>query len=307
MNPFAGLANAIRLMRQPRVRDLAWVILSPPLLAAPTLNQRHPLQASSWAAQPEGLLDWLQRQDANPSELLDWIARRPVRRLGLYYERLWQFVLQQAPGVELLAANLPVREAGHTLGEFDLLLRDDEGLHHLELAVKFYLARNARDSADPAAWLGPGSHDRLDLKLSQMRGPQLALSRTPAARALLGERGLAEPQPAFWLGGYLFQPWPGGCPEPAQAAAGHLRGHWLHQRYWPALLEQTTDACWHSLSRQEWLAPASLPQMPCQLHDISVDWPDRPLLLARLETAPDGRAEEVQRLFVVPDHWPDSV
>ncbi|WP_369603937.1 DUF1853 family protein, partial [Klebsiella quasipneumoniae] len=40
---------------------------------------------------------------------------------------------------ELLAANLPIRRAGHTLGELDMLIRDRDGVHHLELAIKLYL------------------------------------------------------------------------------------------------------------------------------------------------------------------------
>ncbi|WP_265309277.1 DUF1853 family protein, partial [Pseudomonas aeruginosa] len=47
---------------------------------------------------------------------------RDLRSLGLYYEHLWQFALEQAPDVRLIAANLPVRDGGHTLGELDLLL-----------------------------------------------------------------------------------------------------------------------------------------------------------------------------------------
>lgn len=307
MNPFATIAHAPRLLRHPKVRDLAWALVSPPLLAAPALNQRHPLQGSTWATQPQNLLDWLHHQDANPANLLDWLAQRPVQRLGLYYERLWQFALRNAAGVELLAANLPVREAGHTLGEFDLLLQDGEGFHHLELAVKFYLARNAAGTADPAHWLGPGSHDRLDLKLAQMRGPQLALSLTAAAQALLAERDLACPQPGLWLGGYLFEPWPHGCSGPSQAAPDHLRGHWLHQRDWPALRSDSADACWRCLPRLSWLAPASLDDTRLDSADTEQGWrPDRAILLARLEPTPNGHWEEVQRLFVVPDDWPST-
>lgn len=302
MNPFAALAPAVRLLRHPQVRDLAWTIVSPPLLRNPALSQRHPLQASDWASHPNDLLNWLHEQDARPQALLDWLAERPVRRLGLYYERLWQFALHRAAGIELLAANLPVREAGRTIGEFDLLLADAEGCHHLELAVKFYLARSQSCSADPADWLGPGSQDRLDLKLAQMNGPQLALSRRPQSRKLLAERGIPQPQPALWLSGYLFQPWPHGCPPPAHAAPEHLRGHWLHWRDWPAL-RAMHNGCWQRLPRQAWLAPASLDE--AQLADYEqVQQPPQAILLARLEPAADGRWEEVQRLFVVPDHWP---
>ena len=57
----------------------------------------------------------------------------------MYYERLWQYALCQAPDLQLIAANLPIRQNGSTLGELDLLFCDDQGVHHLELAIKLYL------------------------------------------------------------------------------------------------------------------------------------------------------------------------
>ncbi len=160
------------LTQQP-VRDLAWVLLSPPLLDE-GWQQRHPLSASAWWASPDLLADWLRQLDRQPAPLQDWLARHSIRRLGLYYERLWQFALLNAPGVELLAANLPVRQAGHTLGELDLLLRDAEGVFHLELAVKFYLGL-AGDGQAHDRWLGPDSQDRLDLKIAHLCQRQLPL------------------------------------------------------------------------------------------------------------------------------------
>ncbi|CAM5307721.1 hypothetical protein SSTU70S_03703 [Stutzerimonas stutzeri] len=116
------------------------------------------------------------RQDRDPSALHGWLASRSIRRLGLYYERLWQFVLCQVPDVELLAANLPIRQAGHTLGELDLLLRAAEGVHHLELAVKFYLGLDQTEGHRHDHWFGPGSLDRLDLKLAHLRKHRLPLA-----------------------------------------------------------------------------------------------------------------------------------
>jgi len=50
-------------LRTPAVRDLAWALLSPALLAKTTSAQRHPLQASCWMQQPPQLADWLAQQD----------------------------------------------------------------------------------------------------------------------------------------------------------------------------------------------------------------------------------------------------
>jgi hypothetical protein len=86
--------------------------------------------------------------------LLEGLARLSSRRLGLYYEALWQFALRQAPGIELLAANLAIRDGGHTLGELDMLLRDRDGVHHLELAIKLYLGPSTGEGSDPPTGLG---------------------------------------------------------------------------------------------------------------------------------------------------------
>ncbi|NQD95018.1 DUF1853 family protein, partial [Pseudomonas sp. CrR25] len=217
MMPFASLADLPQQLRQPVVRDLAWVLLSPPLLSTTPWPQRHPLSASHWRQAPGALADWLLHLDRDDAALLTWLAQSSVRRLGLYYERLWQFALHAAPGIELLAANLPIRQSGHTLGELDLLLRDDEGVHHLELAIKLYLGPEQGSGEQPTEWLGPGSHDRLDIKLDHLSQHQLPLSARGEARAALAELDLAHAQAALWLGGYLFYPWTNHCAPPRGA------------------------------------------------------------------------------------------
>ena len=132
---FPDLLNLPRQLRHPEVRDLAWVILAPPMLEQTPWPQRHPLAGSAWVQAPEQLERWLRALDSNSEPLQQWLALATTRRLGRYYERLWQFAVQHAPGVELIAANLPIRLGGHTLGELDMVLRDRDGVHHLELAI----------------------------------------------------------------------------------------------------------------------------------------------------------------------------
>ena len=294
-------------LRTPAVRDLAWALLSPALLANTTPGQRHPLQASCWMQQPQQLADWLAQQDKDAGALHAWLAAKPVRRLGLYYERLWQFALHAAPDVEVVAANLPIRQNGQTLGELDLLLRDAEGEHHLELAVKFYLGTDGSDAAD---WLGPGSHDRLDLKLSHLTQHQLPLSARREARATLEELQLGDTRSAFWLGGYLFYPWPGDCSSPRGAAPEHCRGNWLHQRDWDTFAATKPDARWQPLPRLAWLAPALIKTGEAWPADTFQQWlkllrPDaQAQLLVRLEEDHAGDWREVERIFLVNDQWP---
>jgi len=305
MTPFTHLELLPRRLRHPAVRDLAWVLLSAPLLGDAPCRQRHPLAGSAWADEPERLAAWLHALDRDPAPLLAWLTRLASRRLGLYYEHLWQFALQQAPGIELLAANLAIREGGRTLGELDILLRDREGDHHLELAIKLYLGPQAGDGQDPAQWLGPGCHDRLGLKLAHLAGHQLPISAQPHSREALHGLGIEHAQAHLWLGGYLFYSWPGHAEPPAGAHPRHLRGRWLHRRDWPLCAGR-----WQPLARHSWLAPARVEAGSCWAPGQFEHWlqgldevaPAQ--LLVRLEEDEDGAWQEVERVFLVADRWP---
>ena len=63
----------LQRLRTPAVRDLAWTLLSPPLLGQTTKPQRHPLQASAWRHTPELLENWLSGLDSAPDALHAWL------------------------------------------------------------------------------------------------------------------------------------------------------------------------------------------------------------------------------------------
>lgn len=305
-----SLADLPNRLQHPQVRDLAWTILSPSLLSEAPRCQRNPLAASRWNNEPGLLADWLLRQDAEPSILHAWLSLHSTRRLGLYYERLWQYALSQAPDVQLLAANLPIRQNGSTLGELDLLFCDAQGVHHLELAVKFYLGLASDDGSQHSHWLGPGSHDRLDLKLAHMCQHQLPLCTQPATLAVLAELTGRPVQSSFWLGGYLFQPWPQSCTPPLGANPHHLHGRWVRQADWPIYEAEKPGAVWQPIERGAWLAAARV--AAAQRWDASsfADWlasgpaATRAQLLARLEPDASGVWLEQERVFLVADDWP---
>ncbi|CAB5639976.1 DUF1853 domain-containing protein [Pseudomonas plecoglossicida] len=307
MMPFALLHDLPRQLRRPNVRDLAWALLSPPLLSAPPCPQRHPLAGSLWADQPQRLADWLRALDDDDRPLRDWLAQLGSRRLGHYYERLWQFALGQAPGIELLAANLAIREGGRTLGELDVVLRDRDGVHHLELAIKLYLGPE-HPGHDPDTWLGPGCHDRLGSKLAHLARHQLPMSAGAHSREVLARLGVEQVQAHVWLGGYLFYPWPGHAQPPQGANPQHLRGRWLRRRDWV----MGEGEQWQPLQRHAWLAPArveahecwAVEQFAAWLHVLERQAPAQ--LLVRLEQEADGAWQEAERVFLVADSWPST-
>jgi hypothetical protein len=258
---------------------------------------------------PQSLADFLLALDNTPDALSDWLSNPVQRRLGRYYEQLWVFAVEHAPGVEMIAANLPIRINGHTLGELDMLLRDREGDHHVELAIKFYLGPQQGNGRDPAQWLGADSQDRLDLKLAHLSQHQLPMSSRPESREALSALGIEHLNAELWLGGYLLYPWPGHAQSPADAQARHLRGVWLHQRNWPAFVAQCAPGRWQPVPRQAWLAPArydeawsegQLRQWFDELEPVAAVQ-----LLVRLTQTTDGTWQEAERLFLMPDLWPE--
>lgn len=310
MSPFADLGDLPRQLRHPAVRDLAWTLFSPPLLErVGSLRPRHPLQASGWAARPGRLEDWLRELDRQPQALLAQLPATAGNRLGRYYEQLWQFALAQAPDVRLLAANLVIRDGGHTLGEMDLLLEDDDGLQHIELAVKFYLGPAQADGQAARDWLGPGRLDRLDLKLDHLLQQQLRLGELAETRLQLQRLTPKAASASLWLGGYLFYPWPAPCSAPQGAGGQHLHGDWVRRRDWPAW-QAAHPGSWQPLPRMRWLAPAACATDECWSDARLAAWlaelpsDAAPRMLVRL--APDGRGDwqECSRVFLVDDHWP---
>lgn len=310
MTLFPTLTDLPCHLRHPQVRDLAWAILSPPMLSETPWPQRHPLSASGWVDDPRSLADFLLELDTDPAALAEWCSNPVQRRLGRYYEQLWLFAVEHAPGVELIAANLPIRINGHTLGELDMLLRDREGVHHVELAIKFYLGPQQGNGSDPAQWLGADSQDRLDLKLAHLSQHQLPMSSRPESREALSALGVEYLSAELWLGGYLLYPWPGNAQSPTGVHTDHLRGVWLHQREWPAFVAQCSAGRWQPVPRQAWLAPARYDEAwsEAQLRQ----WFDElaPIaavqLLVRLTQTPDGTWQEAERLFLMPDLWPKA-
>lgn len=282
----------------PAVRDLAWSLGSPPLLVCRD-GEAHWPEPAWYRDIQAGFHTHLLQLDRSPGPLLKQLARRPDRRLGTCFERLWHYWLTHNPRYRLLVANLPVRQGGTTLGEFDLIVEDrDTGKTlHWEIALKFYLGLG--DTADAANWCGPARHDRLAIKTRHLLQHQSRLSRQPEARALLSARDLHIDETRVILKGRLFYPAGARLPGPSGCCAAHLRGGWLHAGH----LERQPARHWLVLEKQQWLAPLLKPSGTLLSTPALAEWWHNNTHRQPVCAATFSDSRESGRWFIVPDDW----
>jgi hypothetical protein len=291
--------NAAIPLRDPLVRDLYWALSSAPLLRRTDAALHWP--APDWFGDiTQTYLPELAKLDDNPQPLRAAIEMQKDRRLGNYFETLWHFWLETNDRYRILYANLPVRGADRTLGEFDLLVRDRQTgkTLHWELAVKFYLG--VGDTMRLENWWGPAQHDRLDIKTRRLLNHQSKLSQYPQAAALLQELSIRIDEAWVILKGRLFYPLHRTAIPPPDAEPSHLRGFWAPS----AVFAGFQEALWLPLHRRQWLAPrANIDDSACmRTTDLLAQWRAQPLrgpvCVARVING-----VEIERGFVVPDDW----
>ncbi len=298
----------------PRVRDLAWVMDSPSILSnRPELVSDTHCQTILKSNYP-----WLCEQDRNP-ELFDrWLDKLKSRRLGYYFEYLVEYWLTQCVADKNFASHIRVFDQSRTIGEFDFLFKthDSNCSYHWETAVKYYL--HFESSEEPLRWYGPNARDRLDIKLNRTLNHQLKLGSTPQGRAILHEKGFAEPVAQTFFKGYLFYPltsnWQHPRDLPAYVAPGHLRGWWVRVNEFD--IADNHGDVWFVLPRLEWLAPKIVrSEQDSYLMDrgqlrrfLDKHFSDRqqPLLIAQMQQYLETEWREITRGFVVGANWPNA-
>ncbi|MCG8394419.1 MAG: DUF1853 family protein [Pseudomonadales bacterium] len=260
-------------------RQLVWLVQAPSLLPCPD------------SCRDAGTL--LQREYQHAPQLIQQAAERLAdqpqpRRLGLLFEAWVAALIDAAPTLTLLGRNLPIRDDGTTLGELDMVVRDEHSgeIHHWELALKFYLATATQ-------WYGPNSHDTLERKARHLFHSQLPRSDHPAAKRLLTERGWPLSGRVLLTRGRLFY----HCDQPRQGqqpTADHERGWWLPSNALP-------NTHWQVLDRSDWPTPF--------MSDKSTSFIDTPTLIDYVESR--SRPLMVLQVhhdtpgFVVPVSWPN--
>lgn len=297
------------------VRDLAWACFSPPLFDSALLSAGKPGIGNCALELTEQRQLWLRGVDETPRALQQHLQKRHNKRLGLYFESLWHFFLQCDAEVDLIAHNLPIRDGGKTLGEFDCLYYCHRRRRyvHLELAVKYYLShrRNSvnRGRSEWREWLGPGNTDHLDRKINHLFGHQITLGDHPAARSALQALGISSYGREVEIKGYLFQSLSDPLGTPPGYNGQNSLCRWLNVSELPEYLAVTRADSFALLDKTHWLAPAE-----AQCHDDSLRYSaelrkqlarhfsefGRPVLIAAF----DRSGRESQRFFVTGPNWP---
>lgn len=305
----AILQTLLDTLRVPAVRDLAWLLLSADLLRAQPLvgALATPFDTPHEAS---ATIDWLRALDADPAELQRELAAMHISRLGRYAERLLGWFLRHGPAARLVAAGVPLRRSGVTLGECDFLVQTRQGARlHWELAVKCYL--HAGDGRGQLAdYVGPNLKDRFDLKLAHLLNHQLPLS----AREEFASLGYGGPwTPQMFVKGWLFYRHGESPADPAALDPSHGRGWWVRRSDWPAFAVAHAQT-WRTLPRLEWLAPrrhepgateeAGMAFVDAQTLAAQISHQHGPTMVAAFANGSAGGWLERSRGFIVPDDWP---
>jgi len=241
----------------PAVRDLAWAIVSPGLVDPSYPAYLNRVVDDAWCnTQVQRSYDWLAGLDQEPLPLHQFVAARPTRRLGHYFETLIAFWLTHMPDTQIIATNLQVQDDQRTLGEYDFLFRNASGeVCHWEAAIKFYLQVEA--STEQRSFIGPGTRDRLDLKLGRIFEHQLRLGHTPAGSNALPQGVRLDKTQAF-IKGYLFYHEATLVKFAiAGVSANHLLGWWIRHSS-ESVPQTSSDSRWIIPPRLHWLAPGRL-------------------------------------------------
>lgn len=157
--------------KHPWVRQLCFAIASPNILSAtpnaPLMGQHFDWHSDDfWIQHYKHYLPRLRALDQHPEPLVQFFSSLKSTRLGLRFEYLIWFWLQDSAyhHFDVLAHSLQVIEGKNTLGELDFLLfnQSTQQIEHWEVALKYYLGES--DLALPA-WYGLNREDTLYKKL----------------------------------------------------------------------------------------------------------------------------------------------
>jgi hypothetical protein len=292
-------------LKNPHVRALAWLLYAPNLLDSKASQWQGKIATLENSADDE-VNDWLTYLEREPDELQAILNINRFTRLGRYAEKLLAVYFAQVK--RLHVHGLQVRSGkDETVGEFDFILREKEGLVHWEFATKFYLLCSSNEAyaqiQQADYFVGPNLADTLGAKMKKILERQLLLGTHPAAQALLSEPLVAA---QALVKGWLFY----RKEEPIDTATlgispSHCHGWWCTLAEFDDHVGQDCAV----LPRLAWLAPARLSREEGTQRAKLRDWLTQhfhddpmPVMVATFKKQ-GAELFEVDRGFVVPNDW----
>jgi Uncharacterized protein conserved in bacteria len=229
----------------PMVRQLAFTIASPNLLChlPQSLSIQHNFQLHPdqiWEQHFQNYLPRLKQLDETPEPLLQFMSRLKSTRLGLRFENLLWFWLQedQYHSYQLLGHSIQKIEGAKTLGELDFLVLNKETQHveHWEVALKYYLGEGQLNLEQ---WIGLNREDTLSKKLYHFTDKQFQFSEA---------LGFKVQQRFAVLKGQLYLP--------LNSAQDQSIPDWVNSTrrlgFWGTVIPNSN---FYRLERHEWLCP----------------------------------------------------
>lgn len=294
------LQATLKQFKSPHVKDLAWAILSPSLMKTTDHSQHCSEQFYQLAF--EQILPHLTQLDKRPLPLQQHLEQTTNHRLGPYFERLWLYWLRHNPHYQCLAHNVQIQEEGKTLGEFDMIVQDQNTgeIEHWELAIKFYLGIPPLNNE--MHWFGPHQKDRLDLKYHHLVEKQLKLSKQALAKEYCKNQGWNISRSRLISKGRLLYP-PHATPShPSNIEPHHLTGLWMTDSEFQRTFQQQKQIRFHWLNKDEWMVLRD--REAKTFHQILARYEEQHFPHPVQLLISDWQPQPV-RLFMVPENWLD--
>lgn len=166
----------------PIVRQLAFCIASPNIIQSlpkefDIQNQFQLHDTLFWQQQYSLYQNRLVELDQNPEPLIQFLQQLKSTRLGLRFEYLFWFWLQDdaQPNFKLIQHSIQIIEGKNTLGEIDFLVLNcaTQKIEQWEVALKYYLGEADLDLPN---WYGLNRSDTLFCKLNHFSTQQFQFS-----------------------------------------------------------------------------------------------------------------------------------
>ncbi len=273
------------------VRDLAWVIASPPIQSG-HIGNTYWWEHKKCQGEYQDCLASLIELDKDPSPLEQHLSQSKSKRLGHRFEALVSYWLNISPNYELIKQNIQIIENGVTFGEIDFIIKElATGKNiHLEVCVKFYLG--TQPYKDPYRWFGTNTKDQLGRKLDHLLTQQSQLSKKYEKdfSYKIDERHC-------FIKGRLFYP-KGNNIAPEGTTPNHLRGSWEY----PDVVKKA-DGRYLAINKTLWLSELNHNDIIDLQNNPVETFEDRAQCYIEINKADQNGYKEKARIFFLPDKF----